>query len=138
MELPALGKQCADEECKRLDFLPLQCSCGQVFCSEHLKKHTETCKKSRFLSDDELNRIENVFVCSKEGCKERSVVPLVCQRCKKHYCIQHRHLTECEEKSKEEKDKEMEKYTQPIKQFNEAKATVDKQVNINNLNIDTN
>lgn len=60
-------------------------------------------------------------------------------RCKKHYCIQHRHLTECEEKSKEEKDREIEKYTQPIKQFNEAKATVDKQVKnkFNNLNVDT-
>ncbi|XP_050296726.1 uncharacterized protein LOC126736432 [Anthonomus grandis grandis] len=128
MELPTLGKHCANDQCKQIDFLPLQCKCGKVFCSEHLQTHRETCEKSRFLTDEELKKIENIFVCSKEGCRERSVVPLVCQRCKKHYCIQHRHLTECKDKTKEELDKERERYAEPVRQFNEAKAIVDKQI----------
>ncbi|CAG9764081.1 unnamed protein product [Ceutorhynchus assimilis] len=128
MELPNLGKRCADDHCKQLDFLPLQCRCGKIFCSEHLNCHAQTCTKSRFLAEDELKKIENIFVCSREGCKERSVVPLICQRCEKHFCIQHRHLAQCQEKSPEEQAKEKEKYFEPVKQFNKAKAVVDKQV----------
>ncbi|KAL1488048.1 hypothetical protein ABEB36_015418 [Hypothenemus hampei] len=128
MELPQIGKHCANEQCKQLDFLPLQCSCGKVFCSKHLRSHVETCTSVRTLKDDELKLIENVFVCSKDDCKERSVVPLTCSRCKKHFCIKHRHLTECEEKSQEEVQNEKEKFARPIREFHQAKAIVDKQV----------
>jgi len=128
MEIPSLGKHCAENHCKQLDFLPLQCRCGKVFCSEHLNSHAQTCIESKFLSEDELKKIENIFVCSKDGCKERSVVPLICQRCMKHFCIQHRHLTECNEKSEKEIEKEKERYAEPVRQFNAAKAVVDKQV----------
>lgn len=128
MEIPNLGKHCAQEHCNQLDFLPLQCRCGKVFCSEHLNTHIQTCIESKFLSEDELRTIENIFICSKQGCKERSVVPLVCQRCKKHFCIHHRHLTECEEKSKTEIEKERERYAEPVRQFQEAKAAVDKEI----------
>lgn len=128
MEYPNLGKQCAEDDCNQLDFLPLQCQCGKVFCSKHLTIHVQTCRESRILTEDELKTIENIFVCSKEGCKERSVIPLVCQRCKKHFCVKHRHLTECEEISREELEKQKEKYAQPVRQFNDAKAAVDKQI----------
>nr|CAH7759330.1 unnamed protein product [Callosobruchus chinensis] len=127
MELPSLGKQCADTTCHQLDFLPLNCKCGKIFCSDHFKIHTQICQVSRNLTEEELKQIENVFVCSHPNCTERSVVPLVCERCHKHFCIKHRHLTECEEKSAEKIAAEKEKYHAPVRKFNEAKDIVDKQ-----------
>nr|CAH7759323.1 unnamed protein product [Callosobruchus chinensis] len=128
MELPSLGKQCADTTCHQLDFLPLNCKCGKIFCSDHFKIHTQICQVSRNLTEEELKQIENVFVCSHPNCTERSVVPLVCERCHKHFCIKHRHLTECEEKSAEKIAAEKEKYHAPVRKFNEAKDIVDKQL----------
>ncbi|XP_030750691.1 AN1-type zinc finger protein 1-like [Sitophilus oryzae] len=128
MELPDVGQQCSYENCKQLDFLPLRCQCNNVFCPKHLNIHIQTCVASKSLSEDQLKKIENVLVCSKEDCKERSVIPLICKKCKKHFCIQHRHLTECREKSKEELEIEKEKFSEPIRKFNEAKAVVDNQI----------
>lgn len=128
MEFPSSGKNCAQSSCKQLDFLPLQCECGQVFCSEHFPSHTHNCKISKILGEDELKSIKNVFVCSQLDCKERSIVPLICEKCKKHFCIKHRHIVECEERSPEELAKELQKYTAPVVKFNEAKAVVDEKV----------
>ncbi|CAH1981331.1 unnamed protein product [Acanthoscelides obtectus] len=127
MELPSLGKQCAEPTCLQLDFLPLNCKCGQIFCSDHFKVHTQICQVSKNLTEDELKQIENVFVCSHSNCNERSVVPLVCERCHKHFCIKHRHLTGCEEKSAEKLAAEKERYAAPVRRFNEVKDIVDKQ-----------
>lgn len=128
MEFPETGKNCAESSCKQLDFLPLQCKCGDTFCSEHFATHTQVCSVSRILKEDELQTIENIFVCSNVKCNERSVIPLMCERCKQHYCIKHRHFEQCEEKSAEILAKEVERYTEPVQRFDKAKALVDKQV----------
>ncbi|CAG9859467.1 unnamed protein product [Phyllotreta striolata] len=128
MEFPTAGKHCAHSTCNRLDFLPLQCKCGRVFCSDHFRSHCEQCEQSKYLKEDELKTIDNVLVCSHPGCKERSIVPLICERCKRHYCIKHRHLSECQAKDAETIRQEKEKYAAPVRVFNEAKAAVDLQV----------
>ncbi|XP_018570977.1 AN1-type zinc finger protein 1 [Anoplophora glabripennis] len=128
MELPSLDKQCSEKDCNQLDFLPLECKCGKIFCSHHFHAHVESCEKSRFLSEDELKKIENVSVCSYGGCKERIIVPILCERCKKSYCVKHRHLQECKEKDPETIAAEKEKYAAPMRQFNEAKASIDKEL----------
>jgi len=44
MELPGLGKQCAEASCNQLDFLPLRCdSCENVFCKDHLTYNLHSC-----------------------------------------------------------------------------------------------
>ncbi|XP_050498402.1 AN1-type zinc finger protein 1-like [Diabrotica virgifera virgifera] len=131
MELPDIGKQCAHPQCKQLDFLPLNCKCGKTFCSDHFTIHAQECEVSKILSEDELKKIENVYICSHPHCKERSIVALICKRCKQHFCVQHRHLAECKEKDEETLNKEKEKYAAPVRIFNEAKAVVDKQVEKN-------
>ncbi|KAF7273683.1 hypothetical protein GWI33_013630 [Rhynchophorus ferrugineus] len=129
MELPDIGQRCADPGCKQLDFLALTCRCGKVFCSLlHFNPHSQICTESRYLDEDQLKTVEKVYICSKDGCKERSVVPLVCQRCDRHFCIKHRHLTECNPKSQEQLDKERARYDEPVKSFNAAKALVDQEV----------
>lgn len=128
MELPNLGKQCTEATCKQLDFLPLKCKCGQLYCPEHFQKHAETCTAVVQPKDVELKKIEGLYVCSEEGCKSTSVVPIICERCNKHFCITHRHLTECRQKTAEELAIEKERYAEPVRRFNEAKKIVDGQV----------
>lgn len=128
MELPALDKQCNEKDCNQLDFLPLQCKCGKLFCSHHFNTHVRSCETSRFLSEDELKKIENVSVCSYSECKENLIVPIVCERCKKSFCVKHRHLQECKERDADSIAAEKERYAAPARQFQEAKASVDKEV----------
>lgn len=129
MEFPSFSKQCAESSCKQLDFLPLHCKCGLIFCSDHFNLHIKNCETSNYVLEGELKKIEDVYVCSHQNCGERSIVPLICERCRQHFCIKHRHLTLCEEKSEEQLQKEREKYTEPQQRFNKAKAIVDEQVN---------
>lgn len=128
MEFPNVVTNCAQSSCNQLDFLPLRCECGQVFCSEHFSIHTESCKPSKTVSQNELKTIRDLFVCSHLSCNDRSIVPLICERCKRHFCVKHRHLIECEEKSPVLLAKERERYAEPAQRFGEAKALVDKQV----------
>ncbi|KAG5886064.1 hypothetical protein JTB14_009512 [Gonioctena quinquepunctata] len=128
MELPKIGKKCARFDCKQLDFLPLQCKCGETFCSEHFNLHVESCETSKRPTRKESQKKEQVFVCSHEKCNERSIIPLICERCKKHFCVKHRHLTECEPMDEETLAREKEKYAQPARTFSEAKAVVDKEL----------
>ncbi|KAH1000713.1 AN1-type zinc finger protein 1 [Dendroctonus ponderosae] len=128
MELPGLGERCTVNECLQLDFLPLRCQCGKVFCSQHLQSHSQTCSKSRMLTEDELKCFDNVLVCSQDGCKDHSIVPMICPRCAKHFCIKHRHLTTCQDKTQEELQLEKDKFLQPARQFEQAKTLVDQQI----------
>uniref|UniRef100_A0A8B9BNV5 Zinc finger AN1-type containing 2A n=1 Tax=Anser brachyrhynchus TaxID=132585 RepID=A0A8B9BNV5_9AVES len=44
MELPGLGRHCAERACRRLDFLPLKCdACGEVFCKDHIRYDDHKC-----------------------------------------------------------------------------------------------
>ncbi|ERL96114.1 hypothetical protein D910_01086, partial [Dendroctonus ponderosae] len=123
-----LGERCTVNECLQLDFLPLRCQCGKVFCSQHLQSHSQTCSKSRMLTEDELKCFDNVLVCSQDGCKDHSIVPMICPRCAKHFCIKHRHLTTCQDKTQEELQLEKDKFLQPARQFEQAKTLVDQQI----------
>lgn len=128
MELPQIGQQCGDSSCKQLDFLPLKCKCGKTFCSDHFPIHVETCQVSNQEKSAELKKIEGLYNCSHPNCTTTSIVPILCERCNKNFCIKHRHLTECEAKHPEVIEAEKEKYAAPLRQFNEAKAIVDKEL----------
>ncbi|KAL3288096.1 hypothetical protein HHI36_002546 [Cryptolaemus montrouzieri] len=130
MEFPSIGVQCTQENCKQLDFLPQVCSCGKSFCLEHFQAHSLICHvKDNIVT--ELNCIDNIYVCSEKGCSDRSIVPLLCQNCKKHFCIQHRHIAECTPKTDEQYKQERQKLAAPVEQFNLAKANVDKEISKN-------
>lgn len=128
MELPQIGQQCGDSTCKQLDFLPLKCKCGKLFCSDHFKLHTKTCPEIQNTKEVELKKIDGLYVCSHEECKTTSIVPIICEKCHRNYCVKHRHIIDCFEKSPEAILAEKEKYAAPVRQFNEAKAAVDTKV----------
>ncbi|KAJ8975932.1 hypothetical protein NQ317_014892 [Molorchus minor] len=98
-----------------------------ILLTKHFRTHLQICEVSKYISEEELTKIQNVFVCSHADCSERSIVPLICERCQKHYCVRHRHLTQCVEKDPDALAAEKEKYAAPIRQFQEAKAVVDMQ-----------
>lgn len=130
MELPGLGQQCAHPNCKQLDFLPLNCKCGKQFCSEHFNIHVQVCETSTNI-EVEPQKIQDVYKCSFDGCNESSLVPLVCSNCHKHFCIKHRHITHCSDPDEQVLAQEKEKRALPVRQFNEAKLVVDKQIERN-------
>ncbi|XP_060530709.1 AN1-type zinc finger protein 1-like [Cylas formicarius] len=127
MELPDIGQQCTYELCNQLDFLPLQCDCGEIFCSEHFHYHISNCVTEK-ITNDMPKKCENLYLCSELNCKVKTVIPLLCTKCMKHFCIEHRHLTVCKEKSVVEVAQEKEKFSIPVRQFNDAKSAVDAQI----------
>ncbi|GJQ76568.1 hypothetical protein Trydic_g2265 [Trypoxylus dichotomus] len=80
------------------------------------------------LSSLNLKKIEDKYDCSHDGCKSTSIVPLICDRCQKHFCIQHRHITECKPVDDKTVAESKRKILIPVEQFNKAKASVDKEL----------
>lgn len=126
MEFPSAGQQCSHTLCKQLDFLPLHCQCGKLFCSEHFNLHVLNCQFDRI--ESEARSIQNLYHCSFDGCFETFIIPITCERCKQHFCIKHRHMERCEEKTTEVLAQERELYAAPKRQFEQAKTKVDEQI----------
>lgn len=128
MELPNIGVQCSESNCKQLDFLPYKCKCGLTFCNNHFSKHSLTCVV--LLNDKEAIPEKTIaeYVCSHPSCSSKSYVPLICEKCKQHFCIIHRHVVACFEKDPDVLAAELERFEAPRKEFNIAKAEIDKKV----------
>lgn len=128
MELPRLGQNCAEPSCNQLDFLPLNCKCGTLFCSDHFSKHALDCPAVQVENEPNVEPSKPNYVCSNPGCKSASYLPLICEKCLQHFCVRHRHVTECFKKDPQTLAAEVEKLNAPAAKFNEAKMEVDKQV----------
>lgn len=126
MEFPETGKRCSEKDCKLLDFLPFVCEhCQAIFCKEHFHMISHKCLRAE---STKLNLEKSVsFPCSKESCKEMSPVEMPCIKCKRHFCVAHRYHG-CLELSETEKTQKLKKWQIPKKQFAEAKAVVDQQI----------
>lgn len=134
MELPGLGASCGEPSCKQLDFLPLTCKCGLLFCSDHFGQHALSCpavqvlEKRGSLGEVVLGNSKATYVCSQLTCKNTSYLPLICGGCKQHFCINHRHVGECVKKDPATVAAEVERFNAPAMKFANAKMEVDKQV----------
>lgn len=128
MEFPCVGKQCDYPQCKQLEFLPLKCKCHKVFCPDHFNRHVETCDSTTSNIVTNLMKIGETYKCSYDGCKSTSIVPLFCDKCQKHFCIEHRHINDCAPLDLAAVAEAREKILAPIQQFNAAKASVDYEV----------
>jgi len=132
MELPNVGKQCEEPTCKQLDFLPLQCKCHKVFCSEHYALHIQDCAAMQeHFKVANLDRKSGMWTCSHPDCKEKSLVPLICEKCHQHFCVAHRHVTECYKEDPAVRNAAIAKMKAPIVEFNAAKAKVDEELDKN-------
>lgn len=133
MELTNIGAHCSIPHCKQLDFLPLECKCKKLFCTQHYNAHITTCEAVVDNVATELKNIQDVYKCSEPNCNDTSIVPLICDKCGLHLCIAHRHVVECSKPNPEDLIAEKEKWTAPVNEFCKAKSIVDKQVCILNI-----
>ncbi|KAK2575308.1 hypothetical protein KPH14_008157 [Odynerus spinipes] len=127
MEFPATGECCALDNCKQLDFLPFKCDyCHLTFCKTHFNAESHKCAKSVSNITSPTKQSLN-FVCSKDDCKETSLIEMLCYNCKNHFCIKHRYHG-CLETNNDETLRKLKKWQIPKKQFAHVKAIVDQEV----------
>lgn len=94
MEFPSLGKQCSQEDCQQLDFIPLRCECQKYYCKDHFLHH---CLSGECPISTQKNNSAHVSVsesviykCHSDDCKMASLVKMSCIKCNEHFCISHR------------------------------------------------
>lgn len=92
MEFPTLGEHCQFGACNQTDFLPLQCKCGKVFCREHFNDHCHSgdCELAPKPKEVNLKNDDQIFRCSEKECKKGNLHEMLCPKCNKHFCIEHR------------------------------------------------
>lgn len=122
MEFPTLGENCQYEGCNRVDFLPLQCKCAKVFCRDHFNAHclSGECELAPKPTEVNLKNEDQIYKCSEKGCKKGNLHEMLCGKCKKHYCIQHRFHPSCPEIDDETMALKIEQFQAPRRQFEKA------------------
>lgn len=92
MEFPTLGEHCQKEDCNQVDFLPLQCKCGKIYCRNHFNEHCTTgdCELAPKPREVNLQNDDQIFRCSYSGCRKGNLHEMLCKKCNKHFCIEHR------------------------------------------------
>ncbi|OWR49310.1 hypothetical protein KGM_200864 [Danaus plexippus plexippus] len=133
MEFPSLGDQCQNQSCNQIDFLPLQCKCGKTYCREHFNEHclSGDCqlapepREVKFQSDDKI------YKCSESGCKKGNLHEMLCNKCSKHFCIEHRFHPSCPEIDDETMAIKIEQLEAPRRQFREANKHLEEKITEN-------
>ncbi|XP_028159437.1 AN1-type zinc finger protein 1-like [Ostrinia furnacalis] len=119
MEFPDLGEHCQKAGCNQTDFLPLQCKCGKVLCRVHFLDHctSSECELAPKPKEVNLKSDDQIFKCSEKGCRKGNLHEMLCGKCKKHYCIEHRFHPTCPEIDDETMAAKIEQFEAPRKQF---------------------
>ncbi|CAH0398177.1 unnamed protein product [Chilo suppressalis] len=133
MEFPTLGEHCQHEGCNQTDFLPLQCKCGKVLCRVHFLGHCQSseCELAPPPREVNLKSDDQIFRCSEKGCRKGNLHEMLCAKCKKHYCIDHRfHLT-CPEIDDKTMAAKIEQFVAPRRQFHEANKHLQEKITEN-------
>ncbi|XP_072949572.1 AN1-type zinc finger protein 1-like [Epargyreus clarus] len=133
MEFPTLGEHCQYENCNQTDFLPLQCKCGKVFCRVHFNDHclSGQCELAPKPREFELKNDDQIFRCSSNGCRKGNLHEMLCNKCNKHYCIEHRFHPSCPEIDDETMAAKIEQFEAPRRQFQEANKYLQEKITEN-------
>lgn len=122
MEFPTLGEHCEFSYCNQTDFLPLQCKCSKTFCREHFNHHclSGECELSPKPKEINLKNDSNIFRCSEKGCRKGNLHEMLCRKCEKHFCVDHRFHPSCPEIDDVTMAAKIEEFEAPRRQFREA------------------
>ncbi|XP_063383463.1 AN1-type zinc finger protein 1-like [Cydia fagiglandana] len=133
MEFPTLGEHCMFQNCNQIDFLPLQCKCGKVFCREHFTEHSLSgeCELAPEPKEIKLKSDDQIFRCSSKGCRKGSLHEILCPKCEKHFCIEHRFHPSCPEIDDETMAAKIEQLEAPRRQFHEANKHLQEKITEN-------
>ena len=92
-ELPHIGKHCAHQECRQLDYLSIGCTgCSQAFCKDHFPFDNHQCSR-KYLKKSGKRDYFGVkgYGCSLGECKNRELTEVICEFCENNFCLEHRH-----------------------------------------------
>ncbi|KAJ0176413.1 hypothetical protein K1T71_007592 [Dendrolimus kikuchii] len=133
MEFPTLGENCQFVGCNQIDFLPLQCKCAKVFCRDHFNIHclSGECELAPKPKEVNLRNDDQIFKCSEKGCKKGNLHEMLCEKCNKHYCIEHRFHPSCPEIDDKTMALKIEQLEAPRKQFQEANKHLQEKITEN-------
>ena len=99
-----IGQHCSHATCQQLDFLPFKCDrCLKVFCKEHRSPDSHSCTECNVPAKpppgQAASRGPLSYECSLSGCSNRELLDIICEACKKRFCLQHRHAADhtCEQ-----------------------------------------
>ncbi|EPQ58499.1 hypothetical protein GLOTRDRAFT_57525, partial [Gloeophyllum trabeum ATCC 11539] len=106
MDLQEIGAHCSVQSCKELDFLPIKCGCGRVFCRHHISADSHECPNItrtsvplESTSDEKLQRCAFVS-CNKpsleaytstDSTNSSQRLRALCPRCQQSFCAAHRY-----------------------------------------------
>ncbi|CAL8070513.1 unnamed protein product [Calicophoron daubneyi] len=87
-----IGCHCAKPDCKRLDFLPIQCgACSLFFCKEHNLPAAHDCTAFKTnLAEGKSSEGIQTYSCHFQSCGQHELVPLVCEACGGSFCVRHK------------------------------------------------
>ncbi|XP_047503998.1 AN1-type zinc finger protein 1-like [Pieris napi] len=133
MEFPDLGEHCQYESCNQTDFLPLQCKCKKVFCRVHFNEHCHSgdCELAPKPKEINLKNDDQIFRCSEKGCRKGNLHEMLCTKCNKHFCIEHRFHPSCPEIDDETMAFKIEQLEAPRRQFQEANKHLQEKITEN-------
>ncbi|XP_060803308.1 AN1-type zinc finger protein 1-like [Amyelois transitella] len=133
MEFPTLGEHCQYPCCNQNDFLPLQCKCAKVFCRAHFNEHclSGACELAPKPKEVILKNDDQIFKCSEKGCRKGNLHEMLCEKCNKHYCIEHRFHPSCPEIDDETMAAKIEQFAAPRRQFHEANKHLQEKITEN-------
>ncbi|XP_053609812.1 AN1-type zinc finger protein 1-like [Plodia interpunctella] len=133
MEFPTLGEHCQHSGCNQVDFLPLQCKCAKVFCRVHFNEHCHSgvCELAPEPKEVNLKNDDQIFKCSDKECRKGNLHEMLCEKCKKHYCIEHRFHPSCPEIDDETMAAKIEQLAAPRRQFREANKYLQEKITEN-------
>lgn len=91
-----IGQHCSYATCQQLDFLPFTCDrCQKIFCKEHRGPDSHNCTEcsapARPAGGQAASRGSLSYECSLSECSNHEMLDIVCDACKKRFCLQHRH-----------------------------------------------
>merc|ERR1712066_772985 len=85
------GKHCS--KCDFLDFLPTTCPhCEKIYCKVHLNVVSgHDCAEFTKLEDSKKN-VPSLpkYICALHSCNIIELISIICEDCKKQFCIKHR------------------------------------------------
>ncbi|XP_022160548.1 AN1-type zinc finger protein 1-like [Myzus persicae] len=130
MEFPDFGKQCANKDCKQLDFLPVKCNnCHALFCKDHSRFDNHQCVPIECTNDLGPKLETTWFKCTFDSCMSKNPCEMLCPKCDKHYCLAHRHHGCLDELPGKEARKVLREAAKKSKdQFAIAKEEADKKI----------
>ena len=92
-ELLKLDTRCQDENCNRVDFLPIECDhCKLKFCSDHSNAQNHSCSQipKNIVSNPGKVDSGELFECSLSHCSKRELTGVNCGFCGVQLCLSHR------------------------------------------------